>query len=176
MKRILVVYFSRSGHTAFLAQQIARRCRADLACIHEPTLRTGISGYVRSALEALLGAQPPIELDPCRPQDYDLVIVGTPVWFWNMSSPVRSFLRRYGRSCEQLAVFCTYGGSGHNRVMDHMELLWGHPLVARLALTQQQVERRQHALAVTRFVGELKRWTLLQDGPDRSPDTARPLG
>lgn len=162
MKRILVVYFSRSGYTAFAAQQIARRCGADLACIHDRTPRTGIGGYVRSALQALLGTRPAIRLDACRLEDYDLVIVGTPVWAWNMASPVRSFLSRYGRRCAQLAVFCTYGGSGHQRVMDDMAQLWGRPVVARLGLTQQQVEQRLHALDVTRFVAYIKRWMRLQ--------------
>lgn len=139
MKRILVVYYSRSGHTAFVAEQIARRCRADLVCIHDPTDRRGAVGYLRSALEALLDTRPLIELDLCRPQDYDLVMVGTPVWFWNMSSPVRSFLHRYGRRCAQIALFCTYGGSGQERVMDSMERLCKQPAVARLALTERQV-------------------------------------
>jgi flavodoxin len=176
MKRILVVYYSRSGHTAFVAEQIARRCRADLVCIHDPTDRRGAVGYLRSALEALLDTRPLIELDLCRPQDYDLVMVGTPVWFWNMSSPVRSFLHRYGRRCAQIALFCTYGGSGQERVMDSMERLCKQPAVARLALTERQVVQRQHALALTRFLGEIKRWHRLSDSGQTSQNAGRPHG
>lgn len=174
MKRILVVYFSHSGHTAFVAQQLARRCRADLLAINDPNPRTGVLGYVSSAVESLLGIQPPIGLDPCCLQEYDLVIVGTPVWFWNMSSPVRSFLTHYGSDCRQLAVFCTYGGSGQQRVLDGMERLWGRPVVARLALTDQQVTRRQHALALTRFVSEVKRWLQRSEVQLASPEAAEP--
>lgn len=176
MKRILVVYYSRSGHTAFVAEQIARRCRADLVCIHDPTDRRGAVGYLRSALEALLDTRPLIELDLCRPQDYDLVMVGTPVWFWNMSSPVRSFLHRYGRRCAQIALFCTYGGSGQERVMDSMERLCKQPAVARLALTERQLVQRQHALALTRFLGEVKRWHRLSDSGQTAQNTGRPPG
>mgnify|MGYP006184401391 CR=1 FL=1 len=44
MKRILVVYFSHSGHTAFVAQQVARRCRADLLAIKDGrSLRDGLA-------------------------------------------------------------------------------------------------------------------------------------
>lgn len=176
MKRILVVYYSRSGHTAFVAEQIARRCRADLVCIHDPTDRRGAVGYLRSAWEALLDTRPLIELDLCRPQDYDLVMVGTPVWFWNMSSPVRSFLHRYGRRCAQIALFCTYGGSGQERVMDSMERLCKQPAVARLALTERQVVQRQHALALTRFLGEVKRWHRLSDSSQTAQNAGRPHG
>lgn len=176
MKRILVVYYSRSGHTAFVAEQIARRCRADLVCIHDPTDRRGAVGYLRSAWEALLDTRPLIELDLCRPQDYDLVMVGTPVWFWNMSSPVRSFLHRYGRRCAQIALFCTYGGSGQERVMDSMERLCKQPAVARLALTERQLVQRQHALALTRFLGEVKRWHRLSDSSQTAQNAGRPPG
>jgi flavodoxin len=176
MKRILVVYYSRSGHTAWVAEQIARRCRADLVCIHDPTDRRGAVGYLRSAWEALLDTRPLIELDLCRPQVYDLVMVGTPVWFWNMSSPVRSFLHRYGRRCAQIALFCTYGGSGQERVMDSMERLCKQPAVARLALTERQVVQRQHALALTRFLGEIKRWHRLSDSGQKAQNAGRPHG
>lgn len=174
MKRILVVYFSHSGHTAFVAQQVARRCRADLLAIKDPNPRTGVLGYVSSAWESVLGLQPPIALDPCSLQAYDLVIVGTPVWFWNMSSPVRSFLSQHGGDCQQLAVFCTCGGSGRQRVLDGMERLWGRPVVARLALTEQQVVRRQHALALTRFVSEIKRWLQRSEAQLAAPEAAEP--
>ena len=155
MKRILVVYYSRSGHTAFVAEQIARRCRADLVCIHDPTDRRGAVGYLRSAWEALLDTRPLIELDLCRPQDYDLVMVGTPVWFWNMSSPVRSFLHRYGRRCAQIALFCTYGGSGQAKVLQDMQALCGKPPVAQLALSAGRVDQKTYLRRLQIFADRL---------------------
>lgn len=79
MKRILVGYYSRSGHTEFVAQQIAAHCHADLEPIMDSQHRQGARGYLRSAMEALFGWRPAIERARRRAADYVLVILGTPV-------------------------------------------------------------------------------------------------
>ena len=49
MKRILVVYFSHSGHTAFVAQQVARRCRADLLASLDRAITRAAEGTAQDA-------------------------------------------------------------------------------------------------------------------------------
>ncbi|GAB4563390.1 MAG: NAD(P)H-dependent oxidoreductase [Rhizobacter sp.] len=159
MSRVLVVYFSRTGHTETVARHIATQCGADLEAIEDtPGLigRAGLLGYVRSSLEALLGVEPPIRRAHATPKDYDLVIVGTPVWFWNMSSPVRSYLVRHRAEIQKVAFFCTLGGSGQDKVMADLRQLCRKPPVATLSLTTQQVEANQDAQAVSKFVSELR--------------------
>jgi len=157
MNRVLVVYCSRTGHTEAVARQIAAQCGADIEAIEDvATDRSGLVGYVRCALEALLGVQAPIRRARCAPKNYDLVIVGTPVWFWNMSSPVRTYLNRHGAEMRQVAFFCTLGGSGQGKVFDDMSRLCDKPAVAHLSLTQQQVDARQTLLQVTCFARELR--------------------
>jgi len=89
-RRTLVVYYSRSGHTRGVARQVAAALEADLEEIAEPTGRDGVLGYVRSALEAIFGASAEIERPRSDPGDYDLVVVGTPVWDAAVSTPVRT--------------------------------------------------------------------------------------
>lgn len=157
MSRILVVYYSRSGHTDFVARQIAARCHADLERIQDRRPRQGVVGYLRSSLEALLGSCPAIERGRRRPGDYDLVIVGTPVWFWGVASPVRTWVQRHHAALNHVALFCTCGGSGHAKAMDDLERLCGHPSLARLALTERAVPQCQRDPALRRFLLELKR-------------------
>ena len=90
VSRILLVYYSRSGHTEFVARQIAARSHADLERIEDSSSRDGVLGYARSALEAVFRLRPSIERARRGPVDHDLVIVGTPVWFWGVASPVRT--------------------------------------------------------------------------------------
>ncbi|MDM7944104.1 MAG: flavodoxin [Hydrogenophaga sp.] len=157
MSRILVVYHSRSGHTEFVARQIAARCHADLEHIQDSRNLEGVPGYLRCALEAILGWRPPIERARHRPGDYDLVIVGTPVWFWSVASPVRTWVQRHHAALNNVALFCTCGGSGHAKVLDDLERLCGHPALARLALTERAVPQCQRDPALRRFLLELKR-------------------
>ena len=41
--------------------------------------------------------------------------LGTPVWFWSLSSPVRSWLEANPLRGKRFAFFCTMGGSGARR-------------------------------------------------------------
>lgn len=154
MTKTLVVFYSRSGHTEQLALRLAELIGADTERIRDNTARGGWLGYQRCAIEAFLGHTPKIR--PCRyrPQDYDLVIIGTPVWVWNMSSPVRSYVDHYRGKLTRVAVFCTCGGSGDNKVLDDLERLLGRPALARLSVKEHQIEKSREPLA---FVHKLKR-------------------
>jgi flavodoxin len=155
-KNILVVYYSRSGHTETVAKELAALLNADLEPIREKEGREGLAGYVRSALEALLGMHPMIERSRHRPQDYDLVVLGTPIWFWNMSSPVRSFLRRHRTHCRQVALFSTMGGSGADKAHSDMARRLGQKAVATLALTERDVLGGRCEDALSRFAHDIR--------------------
>lgn len=157
MSRVLVVYYSRSGHTEFVARQIAARCHADIERIEDRSSRQGVAGYLRSSLEAILGLRAAIERGRRRPGEYDLVIVGTPVWFWGVASPVRTWVERHHNELDNVAVFCTCGGSGHAKALDDLERLCRHPALARLALTERAVGQCQRDPALRRFLLDLKR-------------------
>lgn len=157
MSRILVVYYSRSGHTDLVAKQIAALCHADLERIEDRSPRQGATGYLRSALEAIFGLRSSITRAHRNPADYDLVIVGTPVWFWGVASPVRTWVHRHRAQLNRLAVFCSYGGSGHAKALDDLERLSRRQAVARLALTERAVTQCRHDPALRRFLLEIKR-------------------
>lgn len=156
-KHTLVVYFSSSGHTALLANRIATLCHADIERIVERERRAGLRGHIRSAIESLLRLKPPIAYGRYHAAEYDLVILGTPVWFWNMASPVRTWLQRHRHELANVALFCTYGRSGPARALDKLEQLSGRQALARLALRQQAARQSQDEPALHRFLLELRR-------------------
>jgi flavodoxin len=77
---ILVVDYSRSGNTHDVAKAISRGCCADLERIHDERSRAGLWGYLRSAREALKQKPGHIRRPKHDPADYDLVVLGSPVW------------------------------------------------------------------------------------------------
>jgi flavodoxin len=157
MARIRVVYYSRDGHTRDIALEIAAACGAEVEAIGETSGRGGPLGYLRSALEALLGVRPPIRRMRHALQRGELVVIGTPILFWNMSSPVRSYLSAHRSSLDRVAFFCTYGGSGHEKVLQDMQALCGAPPVATLALTDAQCAPDAHRTELAAFVRALQR-------------------
>ena len=105
--KVLVVYYSRTGTTRRVAEYLAEYFRFDLDVIVSDS-RSGALGYVKSGYESAFGKRPPISFSK-NPEDYDLVIVGSPIWAGTIASPVRSYLSR----CKSVdvAAFSTLGGN-----------------------------------------------------------------
>jgi len=155
MKGTLVVYFSRTGYTRRVAEEIARAADADCEAIGERSSRNGLFGYWRSAREALRGTAIDIEPGSLNPRDYALVVLGTPVWAGNVSSPMRAFITRHRRDFARVALFCTQGGSGAQKVLDRMAALCDQVPIATAFFNDSEIDRELHAGKRDAFVALL---------------------
>ena len=173
MKKILVVYFSRTGFTRILARQLARACHADLEAIDDLQGRSHATGYARSAFEALCHQRPLIERATHAPQDYALVAIGTPIWMWNMASPVRSYLLRHREQLQRVAFFCTYGGSGSHKVLGDLQALCGQTAVDTLAVRDEDIQNRRFHEPLLRFTHAIERASR-QTAPPTTSSTGAP--
>jgi flavodoxin len=156
MPRILVVYFSRSGHTRQVAVQIAASVGADLEEIVDPTPRSGLFGYLRCGREAYFKRLPPIADAVRNPADYDLVIVGSPIWNASLSAPVRSYLRRYRAAMHDVAFFLTCGGFGIERALQQMVDESGRLPLARLTVRERDLGTLSMSGRIGDFVAEVQ--------------------
>jgi flavodoxin len=151
MKNCLLVFYSCTGYTRRVAEQIAKRIQCDICDIRERHPRSGLSGYLRSAFEALTGREPALQECGYDPSRYALVILGTPVWGGRVASPVRAFLSHHPLREARMATFCTYGGSGAEKALDSLIRLVGQAPVSRLALTNGEIDSGVTARKVEAF-------------------------
>ncbi|WUR10994.1 flavodoxin [[Empedobacter] haloabium] len=140
MKPLLVVYYSRTGYTRRVAQSLAHAGAADIEELLPLRGYAGQWGYVRAALDALLRRKPALAPLRYRPEEYETVLVGVPVWTGRPAAPVRTFVAEYGSRCRRLAAFCTMGGRGGEAVLDTLADLAGKPLLARLVLNDREID------------------------------------
>ena len=155
MAKTLIAYHSRSAYTRRVAEALAKRLGAELDEISVVRERPGPLGYVRCALEALGEVAPSIRMPERDPAEYDLVVIGTPVWFWSLSSPVRSYVLEERRKFKRVAFFCTMGSSGAERVFADLAGLCGKTPVATLAVTDAEIDAT-YAKKLDAFARELK--------------------
>jgi flavodoxin len=155
MTRILVAYYSRSGNTRKIARQIAATLNADVEEIIDTDRRQGIRGYLRSGRQAFFRKMTSLQPEIRRPSDYDLVVIGSPIWNISLSSPVRTYIRQHRREIKDAAFFCTCGGSGAARVFEQMAEESGQRPVALLAVREAELDSPQTATAISRFCGAL---------------------
>lgn len=152
MRRILVVYFSRTGRTRQIAEAVAGRLSADIEPVQDVEDRSGIWGYLRSMQEAMQHRVIDAEAPTKDPSDYDLIILGTPVWAHNMCSPMRSYITAQKERFRAIAVFCTQGGSGGSEVAGQIAELCGRTPVAILVLNESEIKKNQFAAKLNGFV------------------------
>ena len=136
--KILVVYYSRTGVTRKLAGFIAEKLGASEEEIIDTVKRAGAVGYLMSGKDATLRRLTKLEAPKLNPLAFDLVVIGTPIWSWNISVPVRTYLTEYKDQFKQAAFFCTMGGSGDERAFREMEEIIGKKPVAILGLKTKQ--------------------------------------
>jgi flavodoxin len=78
--KALLVYYSRTGNTHMIANTISESIKCDMEEIVEKDKRKGIIGYIKSGYQASRGKVVHIEDSKYEVSDYDLLIIGTPVW------------------------------------------------------------------------------------------------
>jgi len=155
MDRALVTYFSRTGRTRRIALEIASALNADVDPITESRSRAGLLGYWRSGREAWRRQAAEIEPATLDPSIYPLVVLGTPVWAGNISSPVRAYVGSHEGSFHQAAFFCTHGGTSAQKVFTELAELCATRPIATLAVTEHQIETESYAKNLRHFVERL---------------------
>lgn len=110
----LVVYFSWSGNTRNVAEEIGKQTGADL---FELVPVTPYSDDYDTVLEEAQNEQS----EKARPEisgtidgfeNYDVIYLGYPNWWGDMPMILYSFLDDYDLSGKTIVPFCTSGGSG----------------------------------------------------------------
>lgn len=155
-KKALVVYYSRTGTTRKVAQAISKEMQCDIEEIIDTKDRTGAIGYMlagRDATKKKLTVISPIMKDPGL---YDIVIIGTPIWAFTMSTPVRTYIEENKDKFKDVAFFCTQGGSGSERAFKHMEELCKKSPVGCLELKTLEVVKEMYSEKVNDFVESIK--------------------
>ena len=155
--KTLVVYYSRTGNTKKIGAEVAAALGADVEELMDGKNRTGPIGFVMSGREAM--KKEPVALKPLDhdPADYDVVVVGSPIWAGTICTPVRTFLRQHRDSLKRVAWFCTSGsveaetdGKGFAAMTEESSL----SPVAALGLSGRHV-KGDHAAALSRFVSAI---------------------
>lgn len=152
----LVVYYSRSGTTKKVAEAIAQALGCDIEELVDTQKRSGLSGWIRSGRQALkeeLTTLEPLKKDLSQ---YDLVIIGGPVWAYTMSVPIRTFIIQNKDRMKDVAFFFTSGGKDNEpKIFPAMEQLCSKTPRATLGLRTVEVKKDQHKEKVQVFAKAL---------------------
>lgn len=119
--RVLVAYFSGTGTTRGVAQNLVNALGTDTATLHEiiPThpYTSADLDYTNSNCRSVTeqhdpSARPAIANSVSNLDDYDIVFLGYPIWNNDVPRIIYTFLENENLSGKTIVPFCTSGGSG----------------------------------------------------------------
>jgi len=102
--KILIVYYSLTGNTRFIAETLQEKLKADIQEIKpkKDIKPKGAMKYFWGGYKATMKQKPSLEPIEKDPNNYDVIIIGTPVWAWTIAPPIRSFLSKYDLSDKKI--------------------------------------------------------------------------
>lgn len=153
---ILVVYYSRSGNTQKIGEKIASKLGCDMEEIEDTQDRSGIIGFLRSAYQAIRGKGTILKPYNKNPQDYDLVIIGTPIWAGRPSVPISTYLKENKEKFKDVAFFCTYRGTGFEDTIEAMKKITGKEPIATLPVTDSEIRKGAYDHKIKSFIKDVK--------------------
>jgi flavodoxin len=155
--KVLVAYFSRTGNTRVIANQIRRARGADLFEIQpvEPYPEDYAATVSQAQRERDTAYEPPLKASVPNIGAYDAVFLGFPIWGTTTPPVIRSFLSNHDLSGKALVPFVTHGGYGLGQ---SLAVIAAHAPQARLldGFVMQADQERETLSQVTRWLGGIQ--------------------
>lgn len=155
--KALVVYFSRTGNCRKTGTEIASQLGCDMEEIKDTKKYDGAIGYMRAGRDAMQKRLTKIRLMHNDPKNYDIVIVGTPIWGWTMTPAVRTFLSENSGAFKKTAFYCTMGSSGDEKAFAQMAEESRRKPIATMALRDKEIAEGKIPSAVKHFVAKIRK-------------------
>ena len=124
-KKPLVVYFSRSGNTQKVAENIHKLVGGDLVRIE--LVNPYPDDYQQTVdiakKEQQDNARPAVKTKIANLDDYGVIFLGCPNWWSGVPMPVCAFIEQNGLNGHTIAPFVTHGGGGLGHIMGDLKKL-----------------------------------------------------
>jgi flavodoxin len=140
MSKILVAYYSKTGNTKRAAEDIARALGADLEIIRDRRNRKGIWAWFASGRDAMKKLKTEIETTGKNPAEYDLIIVGSPVWGWNIAPAVRTYLENNKAIIKNHAFFVTSGNTASEKIAPYIKEIFSINPIAHVGFNAAEMK------------------------------------
>ena len=128
MAKKLVAYFSASGVTAKVADMLADTIGAD---IHEirpkvPYTKADLNWMNKKSQSSIemndKSIRPEIAESNVQIDDYDVIFLGFPIWWYVAPTIINTFLEKYDFSGKKIILFATSGGSKFGKTVEELKV------------------------------------------------------
>ena len=127
MSKKLVAYFSASGVTANAAKTLAKAAGADLYEIKPeiPYTKADLNWMDKNSRSSVemkdKTYRPAIADKDAKIEDYEVIFIGFPIWWYVAPTIINTFLESYDFSNKTIVLFATSGGSGFGKTVQELK-------------------------------------------------------
>jgi flavodoxin len=151
-KKVLVAFYSLKGHTRKIGSEIAKLLKADIEEIKDLRDRSRLISWQTSAFEEDLKTATKIQKPEKNPLDYDLVIIGTPIWD-GIVPAVKEYLTK--NKFKKVAFFATFDAASEDAFYV-MEKICKKKPIATLEVQDRQAFSEEAMIKIRNFCKKIK--------------------
>jgi flavodoxin len=157
--KTLIVYFSYEGNSALIAELLKAAIPGVDTLELKPEddkKREGLAKYIWGGRQVMTHAKPKLKPYTAAIDQYDLIILGTPVWAGSYSPAIASFLSQTKISGKKLALYCCHAGGKRNTLDKLKAALAGNTIAGEIDFNNpRKLDREETAKRVQGWVGSL---------------------
>ena len=122
-QKTLVLYYSETGTTKAVAEELQKQLGADIESIEavEPYSGDFQKTMQRGQREMQSGETPAIKPLKKKIADYDVIFLGYPIWFGTYAMPIATLVKENDFAGKTIVPFCTFGSGGLNTSSDALK-------------------------------------------------------
>ena len=119
----LVLYYSETGTTKAVAEELQKQTGADIEAIEavKPYSGNFQETIQRSQRERESGETPALKPLKSKIADYDIIFLGYPIWFGTYAMPIVTLIKENDFAGKTIVPFCTFGSGGLNTSSDALK-------------------------------------------------------
>ena len=150
-QKALVLYYSETGTTKTVAQEIQAQTGADIEAVEAVETYSGNfqETIQRSGRERESGELPALKPLKKRIADYDIIFLGYPIWFGTYALPIATLVKEQDFAGKTVVPFCTFGSGGLNtstadlkKALPKANIVAGYGVrTARVAAAAKELDR-----------------------------------
>ena len=139
--KTLCLYYTRTNTTKVAMEHLAKLLGADMAEYTDGKDRSGIFGYLSACFVSQKKAASQISIKGnIKPEDYDRVIIGMPVWVEGPCAVGRGFIEKYKSQLpkEVYYVVTHMGKAGYETKIKAMDEILGRPSAGQISIRTKE--------------------------------------
>ncbi|MDR0410880.1 MAG: flavodoxin [Treponema sp.] len=147
--KILTIYYSYDGNSALIAELLKMSANADTFRleVENEKRHKGFLKYLFGGLQAVGRKKPALKPFTVNLDEYELIIIGGPVWAGSPAPALASFLTKYPLKSRKTALFfcCASGDAG--KALEQMRALLRGNMVTGEKVFQNPLNSGKNATA-----------------------------